>query len=457
MTLAVDPSAYYKAATNCFDAAEALWDSFRFVFSELSSCGAMAGIDEDGRAWAANYNQSAADAVGLFEETHGALYAYGVALNDLGFVHAQSDAKLKGTAQPERPKDPAAKGFGPYSVPAAAGGSGIGLAETAVEVLDAINCPLPDGDTTKLAKAADAWDRLGTIYQNTNAKDKITISVTLFDQVKSDDVGQVREDLKSIEASIGDLLDTCKAISKSCAGYKDSIEELRKQILGYIESIVREAAIKATVTIIATCITGVGGIIAGASAVESARRWSVTIKAAVTAWRARKALQLRGLADDAVAKMVSARKKMRELRDRILRKKDGKDGGQGGPNGPKKRGKIDESEKAFSPEERKIADLLADEGKDVKGVPEGAQRTPDATVDGVPTEFKTLTDGASNSTVKNALNSASGQAQSAIIDGRGSGITEDEARRGLNRFLGASPGKMTNIRIVGDGWEIVWP
>ncbi|NKY35945.1 hypothetical protein HGA13_23135 [Nocardia speluncae] len=88
---------------------------------------------------------------------------------------------------------------------------------------------------------------------------------------------------------------------------------------------------------------------------------------------------------------------------------------------------------------------------------EGTTRTPDALVNGTPTEFKTLNEGASNNTVKNALDSASGQAPNAIINAKHSGISQDEAQRGLNRFLGASPDTMTTVRIIGDGWEINWP
>ncbi|MFI9406431.1 hypothetical protein [Nocardia sp. NPDC052316] len=451
--LEVDPKVYYQAATNCFDAAAALNDSFKYVFAELNSCGHMAGRDEDGRAWATSYDESARETVSFFDQTFSTLRAYGTALNDLGFEHAKSDAALKGTAQPDRPADAASTvTFGPYALPAsAAGGTPQGLAKTSIEVLDAINCPLPDGNTDTLAKAADAWDRLGTIYQNTNAKDKITISASLFDGVTSKDAVQVREDLKTLETSIGALLDTCKQISKTCLDYKQSIEELRNEVKGFIEAIIAEAAINVAVTVIATCLTGVGGVIAGAKAVESARRWAAKIKATVTAWRARKALQLKGLADDAKAALAKGKQAVKDLRDRLRQKAD--DSGKL----PKTRGKIDETEKAFSPGERKIADLLADEGKDVKSVKEGVDRTPDSTVDGVPTEFKSLDEGASNATVKNALNSASGQAEHAIIDARASGISQEEAQRGLNRFLGASPDKMKGIRIVGDGWQINWP
>ncbi|MFQ6397686.1 hypothetical protein ACLMAJ_30110 [Nocardia sp. KC 131] len=247
------------------------------------------------------------------------LRAYGTALNDVGFEHAKSDATLKGTAQPERPKDSASTvTFGPYALPAsAAGGTPQGIAKASIEVLDAINCPLPDGNTETLAKAAEAWDRLGTIHQNTNAKDKITIAASLFDGVTSKDAVQVREDLKTVETSIGELLNTCNQISKTCTDYKESIEELRNEIKGFLEAIVQEAAIDLAITVVATCLTGVGGVIAGAKAVESARRWAVKIKAAVTAWRARKALQLKGLADGAKTAMTKAKQAVKDLYDRL--------------------------------------------------------------------------------------------------------------------------------------------
>ncbi|MBF6357180.1 hypothetical protein IU449_21985 [Nocardia higoensis] len=317
--LEVDPKVYYQAATNCFDAAAALNDSFRWVFTELSSCGKMAGRDEDGRAWASSYDEAARETVALFSTTYQTLRAYGTALNDVGFEHAKSDAALKGATQPDRPPDsPSTMTFGPYALPASAvGGTPQGLLETSIEVLDAINCPLPDGDTDKLAKAAEAWDRLGTIYQNTNARDKITISASLFEGVTSKDAVQVREDLKTIENSVGELLNTCNKISKICIDYKSAIEELREEIKEFVEAIITEAAINVAVTIVASALTGVGGLIAGAKAVDSARRWGVKIKAAVVAWRARKAAQLKGLADDAWTAMQKAGKSLSDLLERL--------------------------------------------------------------------------------------------------------------------------------------------
>lgn len=151
----------------------------------------------------------------------------------------------------------------------------------------------------------------------------------------------------------------------------------------------------------------------------------------------------------------------------------GRGGGRGGSDDPPKGGrgpeepeepgpgKIDETEKPFNPKERQIAELLESEGKHVKAIKESevdGVKTADSEVDGTPTEFKSLEPGARANTVKNQLNSAKKQARDAIIDTRGSGLSESEAREGLGKFLRANPpGRMDFIRIVGDGFNVVWP
>ena len=123
-------------------------------------------------------------------------------------------------------------------------------------------------------------------------------------------------------------------------------------------------------------------------------------------------------------------------------------------------GVIDERAKKFSPAERRIAEYLASDGPAVVSVSEGYGahgRTPDARIDAVPVEFKSLDPGASDRTVKAALNSAKGQARYAVIDARGSGLTEDEAERGIRRFFGTPHGhRMDAVLIVGDNYSIDW-
>ncbi|WP_280263750.1 hypothetical protein [Nocardia abscessus] len=320
--LAVSPKAYYQAATNCFDAASALRDSFLYIFAELSACGSMAGVDENGQEWARSYNTSAYEAVGFFQDVHSTLYAYGSALNDIGFTHAQADATVKGAPQPDRPTDPGMPVFGPFSVPASAGGPGQGIVDKGINIISHIGIPVPDGDTGKLAKAADAWDRLGTIYQNTNARDKITIAASLFDSVTADDAGYIRDDLKSLANSIDQLLTACTQISRSCIEYRDALTELRTEIEGFLKSLATDLAIDAAITIGLSLISFGAGAVTAGKALLTVQKWAGKIKDGVIAWRARKALQIAGLRQEAKDAVVKARKVVTDLRDRLRKKID---------------------------------------------------------------------------------------------------------------------------------------
>jgi hypothetical protein len=123
-------------------------------------------------------------------------------------------------------------------------------------------------------------------------------------------------------------------------------------------------------------------------------------------------------------------------------------------------GVIDERAKRFSPAERRIAEYLACGGSAVVSVSEGfgvQGRTPDARVNAVPVEFKALDPGASDRTVKAALNSAKGQARHAVVDARGSGLTEGEAQHGMKRFFGTPHGnRIDAVLIIGDDYSIDW-
>ncbi|MGP8161817.1 MAG: hypothetical protein ACLQGJ_11480 [Candidatus Dormibacteria bacterium] len=133
-------------------------------------------------------------------------------------------------------------------------------------------------------------------------------------------------------------------------------------------------------------------------------------------------------------------------------------------------GSVEECARPFSAPELRIAEVLANEGDTVAAVcPTNDVRTYDAVVNGRPTEFKTVNGPkggvATNVTVRSALSSANGQfgtitpgqMSNVVLDSRGSGLTEAEAERGLQRWLGTGRNRLDTIRIIGDGWGITWP
>lgn len=123
---------------------------------------------------------------------------------------------------------------------------------------------------------------------------------------------------------------------------------------------------------------------------------------------------------------------------------------------PEEAGRVDEAVRRFSPPERRIAEMLAQEGRLVTALPEGPTRTADAMVDGMAHEFKTLSPGATSARVRNCLNRAKGQASRVVIDARGSGLTRDEAVRCLARAVEAYPDRFCLVRIVCDDYDLTW-
>jgi len=123
-------------------------------------------------------------------------------------------------------------------------------------------------------------------------------------------------------------------------------------------------------------------------------------------------------------------------------------------------GKIDETERRFSPEEKVIAEILANEGKHVRAKAElKHKRSADSEVDGVLVEFKSFTiKTADSGTVRNTINHSirrGGQARHIIIDARTSGLTKVEAVRGLIRARNLTRGMIDSVRIIGDAFDLV--
>jgi hypothetical protein len=131
-------------------------------------------------------------------------------------------------------------------------------------------------------------------------------------------------------------------------------------------------------------------------------------------------------------------------------------------------GSIDESERKFSLEERKIAEILESEGKHIRALVEGEQagRVADALVGeqplskeypGIQTEFKVLYRNATSATVRNSINNSirrGGQARHIILYALGSGLSEVEGERGLARARSITRGRVDSVRIIGDGFDI---
>jgi hypothetical protein len=126
-------------------------------------------------------------------------------------------------------------------------------------------------------------------------------------------------------------------------------------------------------------------------------------------------------------------------------------------------GAVERLAKFTDPNERSIAEYLESFGRKVErnpleGIP-GAGRQPDAIVDGVTHEFKTLTPGEHihSKTISNVVSDSlrrGGQARNLVFDARNTGLSKTEAQRGIFRALGAHSERVDYISIIGDDFLI---
>jgi RHS repeat-associated protein len=117
----------------------------------------------------------------------------------------------------------------------------------------------------------------------------------------------------------------------------------------------------------------------------------------------------------------------------------------------------------FSEKEYETVKYLRQRGENIvhnpmAGNPNATYRAGDAIMDdAVETELKTLKPGADSASVRNTVGNSQrreGQGRRIIIDARGSGLSEEEARRGIRRAFGASRGKIDRLRVFTENFDI---
>lgn len=120
--------------------------------------------------------------------------------------------------------------------------------------------------------------------------------------------------------------------------------------------------------------------------------------------------------------------------------------------------RLDEAARAFTPAERRVAVRLAADGAHVVALAQtSSPGRADALVDGVETAFETLGQGASTAAVAIALSRTVRHARHAILDVRGTGLSESAVRQGVARFrLTPQSAHLDTLRAIGGRFDLTW-
>ena len=283
----VDPATYYAIGGGLFEKAAKLYDAFAVNVRILGDTAAMSGTDDAGTAWATSYDERAAEVLGAVNDLTRAMENYGGVIIQAGYNHAVAEYNAtqgdRGTP-PTKPAEPASAA-GVLTAPPSAGGPGRGLID-AIGLMQQVGVPVPDGDTDKVSKAADAWDRLATVYQTTTITDGLEVDARAFRDTRSPEVDYLVRDLEELRDATTAVLDGCAELAESCREYRAALDDLRGQLEGILQDLAIELAVTAAVAIAASFISFGAGAVAGtAKAAQSITKFARIIAEAVAAWK----------------------------------------------------------------------------------------------------------------------------------------------------------------------------
>jgi hypothetical protein len=310
----VDPETFYGVGARLFELAGDMYDAFQVNVTMLGETGAMAGSDDAGTAWAASYDARVGEVLGAVNDLTLALENYGGVIIQAGYNHAvaEHNATPGAGAPPVKPPEPVSVA-GVLSAPPSAGGPGKGLIDNAIGLADQVGVPVPDGDTEKIDKAAQAWDRLATVYQTKTVVEALEVSARRFSDTKSPEVELIGRDLLELRDATKAILDSCAELSKSCNDYRTALDELRNNIGGILEDLAIELGATAAIGIAASFVTfGVGAVAATAKAAHTITKFAKIIGLAVASWKMTKNI---GKGVQKIADIAKIRKQLERIKN----------------------------------------------------------------------------------------------------------------------------------------------
>jgi hypothetical protein len=157
------------------------------------------------------------EVLGAVNDLNKALENYGGVVIQAGYNHAIAEQNATPGNQspaPAMPPEPASTA-GVLSAPPSAGGPGRGLVD-AIGLMQQVGVPVPDGDTDKVSKAADAWDRLATVYQTRTIAEGLEVDARAFRDTHSAEVEYIVRDLEELRDAMTSVTDGCAELSQSC-------------------------------------------------------------------------------------------------------------------------------------------------------------------------------------------------------------------------------------------------
>jgi hypothetical protein len=251
----------YDAASAVFghDVHDALSNANHTLHAALAGCGAMAGNDPGGTAWAHSYDTAARTTLATMIDLQTASVKLAAMLQQTGFNHGAADTasnpkNLRPTPTdktryvPQRATVP--------DLPSAAGGSGGGPPGWSL-IQDAVGYVWPNGDVDKLTTAATAWS---------TAADALNATVSFIPEAvrcvldqHSPEVDDAFAVCDGMGGHVDDVADNCRTLSQGCSDLAGHIRTAHDDIEHELVSLLEwTAGIEAAGALVGFFTVGIG-------------------------------------------------------------------------------------------------------------------------------------------------------------------------------------------------------
>lgn len=288
----IEFGAYYAVGNACFGLADDLHSAFTTETATLNTCDGMAGVDEEGISWAADYDTRVSELLTLVADLGEAVQKLGRVTVQCGYENYLAD--YYSIADPAGP--PSAMPAMPtaerrsYGAPCKAGAnSGGGLRDSVDDVIGLANkvgIAVPDGDTDQLQVAAEAWNRLQNNYTE-NFVAVLSTAATVMDGCDAADAVVIAEKLRGLQTAVDDVLAACGELSAMCTEFKDALWALRRQMLwSILEELGWKIAERAVLMAASSFLTfGASVVIGGVAIADTVLEYARKIADKVRDWR----------------------------------------------------------------------------------------------------------------------------------------------------------------------------
>jgi hypothetical protein len=243
MRIEVDSGGYASATDQFYDGNHGVVDAVTTLSGALGGCGAMAGSDSGGQAWAEKYDQAAAP-----------LLQAGCQVGEaLARMANLSNASLKN-------HEGADFGSRVYGPPTGGGGSGDSSPDHWSETVSAPDPPSayggtgdqpgwwhwiaghiggllwPDADTGQLRAAGDAWRTAGRAVSATTSA--VSGAAAQLGAQRSPEVGDALATCRDVQTHLESLGTAYASIGQACDDYAQQVDEHHQQIEDELKSFI---------------------------------------------------------------------------------------------------------------------------------------------------------------------------------------------------------------------------